>query len=388
MGQRDSSATVEFISATRLHPPLFETADTVVAAPPEVTRPIRTNVMTRLPPVVMAIATVGMMAVVFVSRSGVARNPVFMTFPLMMLVSAVATVVSGADRQRGEINAHRAEYLGYLSDLRGTVVKTAAAQCYSLVWCHPDPDALWTLVGSCRMWERRPADSDFCDVRIGVGTRRLATRLVPPPTGPVQRLDPVTRTALCRFLQTHSTVAGAPIAIALRGMKAVAVGGDTMHVRALLRAMICQLAVMHSPSLVLIVAIISDRNRGDWDWLKWLPHNQHPHANDRLGSARMVYASLAAAEKALAGLTPDRAPAHVIIVVDHDLDSGGVIESATGGVTLLTVDTCDDGAATAGVRRLRVSENQVATVPSGDDEADTHPDQMSYTAALTCAQRL
>ena len=98
MGQRDSSATVEFISATRLHPPLFETADTVVAAPPEVTRPVRTNVMTRLLPVVMAIATVGMMAVVFVSRSGVARNPVFMTFPLMMLLSAVATAVSGADQ--------------------------------------------------------------------------------------------------------------------------------------------------------------------------------------------------------------------------------------------------------------------------------------------------
>ncbi len=388
MGQRDSSATVEFISATRLHPPLFETADTVVAAPPEVTRPVRTNVMTRLLPVVMAIVTVGMMAVVFVSRSGVARNPVFMTFPLMMLLSAVATVVSGADRQRGEINADRAEYLGYLSDLRGTVVKTAAAQCYSLVWCHPDPDALWTLVGSCRMWERRPADSDFCDVRIGVGTRRLATRLVPPPTGPVQRLDPVTRTALRRFLQTHSTVTGAPIAVALRGLKAVAVGGDTMHARALLRAMICQLAVMHSPSLVLIVAVISDRNRGDWDWLKWLPHNQHPHADDRLGSARMAYSSLAAAEKALAGLMPDRAPAHVIVVVDHDLDTGGVIESATGGVTLLTVDTCDDGAATAGVLRLCVSENQVATAPSGDDEAYAHPDQMSYTAALACAQRL
>src|SRR5271156_4254731 len=388
MGQRDSSATVEFMSPTRLHPPVFETADTVVAAPPEVTRPVRTNVMTRLLPVVMAIATVGMMAVVFVSRSGVARNPVFMTFPLMMLLSGVATAVSGADRQRGEINADRAEYLGYLSDLRGTVVKTAAAQCYSLVWSHPDPDALWTLVGSCRMWERRPADSDFCDVRIGVGTQRLATRLVPPPTGPVQRLDPVTRTALRRFLQTHSTVAGAPIAIALRGMKAVAVGGDTMHARALLRAMICQLAVMHSPRLVLIVAVVSNRNRGDWDWLKWLPHNQHPHANDRLGSARMVYSSLAAAEKALAGLMPDRAPAHVIVVVDHDLDSGGVIESATGGATLLTVDTCDDGAATAGVLRLRVSDNQVATAPSGDDEAYAHPDQMSYTAALACAQRL
>src|SRR6201993_3989940 len=172
MGQRNSSATVEFISATRLHPPLFETADTVVAAPPEVTRPIRTNVMTRLLPVVMAIATVGMMAVVVVSRSGVARNPVFMTFPLMMLVSAVATVVSGADRQRGEINAERAEYLGYLSDLRGAAAKTAAAQRCSLVWCHPDPDTLWPLVGGCRMWERRGGGAEFSPGPPWSGKRR------------------------------------------------------------------------------------------------------------------------------------------------------------------------------------------------------------------------
>ena len=107
---------------------------------------------------------------VFLSRSAIARNPAFMTFPLMMLLSAVATVISGADRRRGEINAERAEYLDHLSDLRGAVVKTAAAQCSSVVWCHPDPDTLWTLVGGCRMWERRAADSDFCHVRIGVGT--------------------------------------------------------------------------------------------------------------------------------------------------------------------------------------------------------------------------
>ena len=91
--------------------------------------------------------------------------------------------------------------------------------------------------------------------------------------------------------------------------------------------MICQLAVLHSPSLVLIAAVISDRNRAHWDWLKWLPHNQHPHANDGLGSARMVYPSLAAAAKALAGLLPDRSPAHasappplLVVVVDDDDD--------------------------------------------------------------------
>jgi DNA segregation ATPase FtsK/SpoIIIE, S-DNA-T family len=392
MGQCDSSATVEFMPPARLAPPVFETADIVIAAPPETTRPAQANVMTRFLPVVMAIATVGTMALVFVSRSAVARNPAFVTFPLMMLLSAVATVVSGVDRRRGEINADRAEYLGYLSDLRGAVVKTAAAQRSSLVWCHPDPDALWTLVGGCRMWERRATDPDFCHIRVGIGTQRLATRLVPPTTGPVHRLDPVTGNALRRFLQTHSVVPDAPIAILLRGLNAVTIGGDTALARALLRAMICQLAALHSPSLVLIAAVITDRNRAHWDWLKWLPHHQHPRASDALGPARMVYSSLDAAQNALVGVLADRSPAaplQLMIVVDGDVaDNGFVIESATGGVTFLKVDTGCNSPTTAGVLRVRVSESELATGLSGDDEGCARPDRMSYAAALACAQRL
>jgi DNA segregation ATPase FtsK/SpoIIIE, S-DNA-T family len=377
MGQRDHSAAVEFVPPVRLPAPVFETADVVIAAPLEATQPTRTNAMTRFLPVVMALATVGMMAALFFSRSAVGHNPAFMTFPLMMLLSAVGTVVSGADRRRGEINAQRAEYLGYLSDLRDAAVKTAAAQRYSLAWRHPDPDTLWTLVGGCRMWERRVADSDFCHVRIGTGKQRLATRLVSPPTGTQQRLDPVTANALRRFVQTHSTVPEMPINIDLRDVEAVMVGGNRTHARALLRAIICQLAVLHSPSSVSIAAAATGRNQAHWDWLKWLPHNQHPRATDSLGSARMVYPSLTAADTALAGLVSDGALPRLLVVVDDD-DGNDV------GITMLKDDSRRDGVEAADVLRLQVSENEL----HGRDDAPARPDQLSYSAALACAQRL
>jgi DNA segregation ATPase FtsK/SpoIIIE, S-DNA-T family len=397
VGQRSSSGTVEFTQSPRLLPPVFETGDIAVVAPPEVTRPARGSVMGRLLPVVMAIAAVAMMAVVFWSRLAAMRNPMFMVLPLMMLVSAVATAVTGGDRRRGEIDADRAEYLGYLSDLRSVVIKTAVAQRLSLVWCHPEPDTLWTLMGGCRMWERRAADSDFCHVRIGAGTQRLATRLVPPQIGSLERLEPVTVTALRRFLQTHSTIPGAPIAIALRGLAAVTVGGDTAHARSLVRAMICQLAVLHSPSVLLIIGAFSELNRSHWDWLKWLPHNQHPHASDGAGAARMVYPSLAAAENALAGLLIDRASCHLsaalpqlVVVVDGDVVGGSerIFGDNIGNVTLLEIDTGCDSPAIAEVLRLRVSETELATSLPGDDEVFARPDRMSDIAALACARRL
>ena len=77
----------------------------------EVARQAQPSPIVRLLPIVTAIATVGAMAVAYYSRSAVARNPAFLIFPLMMLVSTVTTVISNADRRRSAINAERADYL-------------------------------------------------------------------------------------------------------------------------------------------------------------------------------------------------------------------------------------------------------------------------------------
>ena len=155
------------------------------------------------------------MAAAFFSGSAVTRNPMYLAFPMMMLISTAVTVAAGRGQRQGRgVDADRVDYLGYLSRLRATVTETAAAQRSSLTWSHPDPDTLWTLIGGPRMWERRASDPDFCLVRVGVGTQPLATRLVAPESRSREPCDPVTATALRRFLDTHSIV-DAPITIGL-----------------------------------------------------------------------------------------------------------------------------------------------------------------------------
>jgi DNA segregation ATPase FtsK/SpoIIIE, S-DNA-T family len=357
-------AAAEYVPVERIPPPAYETKDIEVAAPPEVTR-TQSNQLIRFVPIITAVATVGAMAAAYYARSTVARNPAFMMFPLMMLVSAVATVLSGADRRRGQINVQRADYLGYLSELRATALKNAAAQHYSMTWRHPEPDTLWTLVGGRRMWERATTDSDFCQVRIGVGELPLATRLLAPATASVNRLDPVGVAALQRFLRTHSTVSNIPIAVSLRGLAAVSIRGDASQARAIVRAMICQLAVMHSPVAVTIAAVVDERSRPSWEWLKWLPHNRHPSAADDIGPARMVYPSLAAAHAALSARGR-----HTVLVVDSDERPD---DPAGNGITMLTIESTDD--------------EPVVVFASGEEVA-AHADRLSYAAALVCVQRL
>ncbi len=305
-----------FVPVARRPPPAVATADVTVEAPPELSSPPSSGPLRGLFTVVMPVASIGLMAAMYLSGSAHARGPMFIAFPAMMLISTAATVLAGRARRPGrDVDAIRGEYFGYLRGLRETVADTAVAQRSSLLWCHPDPDTLWTLIGGPRMWERRPADPDFCLVRVGVGAQPLATRLVAPQTPAGRPSDPVTAAALRRFLRTHSAVV-APIAIGLRGTALVTIDGDAAAARGLLRAVICQLAVLHPPDQLLVVGAISDRNRPHWEWLKWLPHNQHPTAVDALGSVRMVYRNPVAAQHALADLVLPP------VVMVADLDEG------------------------------------------------------------------
>ena len=74
-------------------------------APPEVPRDVPGNPLSRLLPVAMVVATVGMMVLYFTSGASAMRNPMFMFFPVMMLGSLLGTVVSGRAGGAGSPNS-------------------------------------------------------------------------------------------------------------------------------------------------------------------------------------------------------------------------------------------------------------------------------------------
>ena len=357
--------TDDFAPPARLRPPAVSAADIVVDAPPGLPAPAAPGPLLRLLPLVTSVAAAGAMAVSSLPGTGAGRNPAFMALPAMMLVSALVTVIAGRGRG-GDIDGDRAGYLEHLSGLRRVVAETAAAQRVCERWSHPDPDTLWTLIGGPRMWERHAADADFCLVRVGVGGRPLAARLVAPAAPSRGATDPVTATAMRRFVDTHAAVADVPIAIGLRPGATLTLQGDPAAVRGLMRAMVCQLAVLHPPDELSVVGAVGDRARVHWDWLKWLPHNRHPTEADALGPARMVYPSVAAALPALAALGAGQA----VVIADVDDDAGaipGVITVAVGGGR--------DGA-------------PVTIAQGGDVETLACPDRLGPVEALTCARRL
>ena len=126
----------------------------------------------------------------------------------------------GAGQRQAAVDEDRRDYLRYLAAPRRRVRAVAAEQRAALEHVHPDPAAWPAVLAAGRLWERRGADPDFGQLRVGRGAQRLATRLVAPQTGPVEGIEPITALALRRFLRGHAVVPDLPVALSLRGSSA------------------------------------------------------------------------------------------------------------------------------------------------------------------------
>ncbi|GAY14947.1 ESX-4 secretion system protein EccC4 [Mycobacterium sp. shizuoka-1] len=302
----------------------------------------------------------------------VARGPTAVALPAMMLVSAIGMAVHfGGRGPAGGLDRQRRRYLAELGRLSDHLCDAARRQHAALVWVHPAPSSLWTLTGGQRRWERGRADSDHCHVRVGVGRQRLARRIVVPPVGPVDDLDPVTADALRRFVHCHATLENAPVAVALGGVPVLAVEGEPAGARALVRAMVCQLAVLHGPETVAIAAVVSAEHRRQWDWLKWLPHNLCP---DR-GGPMVVESS-----DQLTASTAGACDRQTVVIVDG-ADHRHLVAS---GRTVIVVAGADPSAAL----RLHVDAARLAVSGGDDIEVIGTADGMTMTQARICARRL
>lgn len=157
--------TVEVVRAPRAvpQPPGGELP---VEPPPEPEEVVPGGLLARLLPVVMVLASIGIIAVL-------PRSPTSWLFGGVFLVSTLAMLATGAGRGGGArtagVDEDRRDYLRYLAQMRTRVRAVAAAQRAALEAALPDAAAWPAVLAAGRLWERRPTDPDFGRLRLGRG---------------------------------------------------------------------------------------------------------------------------------------------------------------------------------------------------------------------------
>ncbi|MFI6596339.1 type VII secretion protein EccCa [Nonomuraea sp. NPDC050536] len=308
------------------------------------------------------------MALMF--TSGGSGNPLMYVASGLFAFSMVGVSIGQMGRQAGErkyrLNGLRRDYFRYLSQARKRSRRAAKQQREALEWSGPAPDTLWWIALGPRLWERRPRDEDFSTVRLGTGVQKLAIQLVPPDSKPVEDLDALAAGALRRFVRAHSTVSELPVAVALGSFARIKLRGDPQAIRDLVRAMIAQMSVFHSPDDMRIMICASREWMPHWDWVKWLPHALHPDEIDAAGQVRLMSENLGELDQLVGGELKERArfkpgapsealPYHVLIV-----DGGHVpLDSQLGmdaiqGVTVIDLSDSTGLVEEKGMLRLEI----------------------------------
>ncbi|MFF4259052.1 FHA domain-containing protein [Streptomyces sp. NPDC001663] len=111
-----------------------------------------------------------------------------------------------------------------------------------------------------RLWERGPGHPEALTVRLGT-----ADRAAPDGSG---------------------LLPAVPVTADLREAGALGLAGPRTRLSGLARAVMAQLAALHSPDALEMVLITADRSRpleertAEWSWLGWLPHLRPGHGQD------------------------------------------------------------------------------------------------------------
>lgn len=332
----------------RITPPAMPRGDLLLEAPPEIPPPSASkpfgNILRMLPMLAGGLA----MGLMFLGGGFAGRGPIGGVIAGLYGVSMVGMMLSQTGRQNddqaAQLDANRRDYFRYLAQTRRNFAKTAEEQRASVAFRHPDPDTLWTVVGNTRMWERRVDSDDFGSVRVSVGAQQSAKRITPPESQPIEDLEPLTTGALRRFIRTHRVIPSVPLAIDLRSFKAVKLVGNREECRRLAHAMVAQLVTWHAPTDVSLMMAADPEHQQQWQWVKWLPHLQHPTEADGVGPVRMFATGAnELSPMAASAQNAEHAPSLLCLVSDgvEGVNSGQFSTPSTHAVTIEVTGEAD-----------------------------------------------
>lgn len=247
----------------------------------------------------LALLALGMPLVAGVGMAVAFATPQFLLFmllsPLLMLGSYLSERVGRRRGRRGELAAYRAAMDQAEAARDAALVRDAALRRAA----SPDPAAVRTIAErpSRRLWERRRTDPDHLVLRLGTATL---------PGG----------VTLQRGTDTsYAPVPDVPVTVALPEVGVFGLAGPRAPLLAAARAVLCQLATLHSPRDVALVLLAEDPG-ADWSWLRWLPHVQ--------GRVGLTPAQRGARVAELIRLLDDRVAGSPVVVV---LDGAGALRA-------------------------------------------------------------
>ncbi|MFF7580966.1 type VII secretion protein EccCa [Streptomyces sp. NPDC008061] len=268
----------DFHRPARTFPPAVPEQQVALAAPPQ--QASQNQAQTWLYMLLPLLSSISMAAYMFTFG-----RPWMMMLGIGFIVISVGIMVAvrmqTKNASRRTQFRQRDRYVEYLADIRRQARESAAAQRAVTAFMHPSPQRLWAIAatGPRRVWERRPADTDFMKLRLGMGRGAPAMRIaLSRNSDPTAEHDIESHRRAEKLSSDFETVSLQPAWVDLANTGVLSLLGPEERTSELAASLLMQLAVLHAPDDVQVIALTP--GEGDWAWVKWLPHARQPGGAD------------------------------------------------------------------------------------------------------------
>jgi S-DNA-T family DNA segregation ATPase FtsK/SpoIIIE len=243
-----------------------------IAPPPTVPPPPHTSLIQILFPVVGGVGLVGFALVYGNSLFLIVAGA--MIGLLLIFSIGLRWSQKRAHRKRAAEDARK--YTRYLRERDLELARSRELQRAALARLYPEPARLWALlVKRAGVWERRPGHRDFLHVRVGTGAVRLdGPAELDLGMNPLADYQPQSLQEARRMVERRNVLRGEPVVVGLDDIGVLAVTGDRERARGWVRALMAQLAAWRAPHDLRLLTAFEPADAPQWDWGKWLPHQQ------------------------------------------------------------------------------------------------------------------
>ncbi|ALA52160.1 type VII secretion protein EssC [Shouchella clausii] len=198
-------------------------------------------------------------------------------FTVTLITSTVNYFRERKIRKQKEEKRQRV-YTRYLKEKRVELQEMADKQRHVLDYHFPSFEENKYMAANLngRIWEKTVGDDDFMHVRVGKSSIPISFQIA-DPGGDLANRDRDELLEEGEKLKEHySHINDAPLSLSLAS-GSIGYVGQLKTVQREVAQMVGQLAFFQSYHDLRFVAVFSEEQYANWEWMKWLPHFQLPH---------------------------------------------------------------------------------------------------------------
>ena len=236
-------------------------------------------------PSLMGVGTIGLSSLIYGAASPalIAARAASVVSPLFGAASSSRAGKKNQKRIEEYERQREEKYGAYIQSQKARIESAAKLQREIISSENPTPaecsDILFGLKN--RLWERKPTDRDFLDVRVGMGYENLCVNVKSRiDTGFQLEVDEV-RELTEQLIEATRIVDNIPKRISLLKNNTIGIIGNRNKAIRLLKNMIIEITTLHCFNEVKLVGLFDNDERYSWESLKWLPHTWDDNKESR-----------------------------------------------------------------------------------------------------------